>query len=615
MGMKRKRNTGKRLLSSMLVLSLTATLFTGCVQEDSREERDSISVYLWSAVLYDEYAPFIQSKLPDVELEFVVGNNDIDFYKFMEENGELPDIITTRRFSLHDAEPLQDALMDLSGTKEAESIYLSYMKNYTNSDGTINWLPLCGEADGLVANKALFDKYHIPLPTDYDSFVSACQDFEKEGIRGFVTDFWYDYTCMELLQGLSIPELTSMEGLAWRQAYEDPTNELDGLDEKVWPGVFERMEQFIKDANIQEEDLTISYDSVMEMFYEGEAAMIRLTGANVVNCQKEGKIDPVMLPYFGQDGEQWILIYPSFQAALNKNLEKDETKKQKALAVLDVMFSEEGQNILAKGGDVVSYSRGVELELSPALSNLRNCMDENHLYIRLASNDFFSVSRDVVQKMISGDYDAKQAYEAFDSQLHNSTEGKEEIVLSLDQGYSNHFSPGGGNASYSVMANTLREYYGSDVLIAPAYSFTGTVMKADYTEQMAADMIMPNALEAWHGDMTGKQLKDSLRQWVEGTPGSFAPFNRASLPTVSGISIQVQEKDGAFILKSVLKDGKKVEDGDRFRVTYLNTPDDTAIGAEGFEMDKAGVRNAWTSYIKDGGALAEPENYINLEAL
>ena len=73
----------------------------------------------------------------------------------------------------------------------------------------MNWLPLCGEVDGLAANRGLFEQYHIPMPTDYDSLVAACQAFEKVGIRGFVADFAYDYTCMEVLQGLSIPEITS----------------------------------------------------------------------------------------------------------------------------------------------------------------------------------------------------------------------------------------------------------------------------------------------------------------------------------------------------------------------------------------------------------------------
>ena len=42
----------------------------------------------------------------------------------------------------------------------------------------------------------------------------------------------------------------------------------------------------------------------------------------------------VFLPYFGQDGEQWLLTYPAFQVAINKELEKDKTRQEKALQVL-----------------------------------------------------------------------------------------------------------------------------------------------------------------------------------------------------------------------------------------------------------------------------------------
>ena len=89
-------------------------------------------------MLNDRFAPYIQSQLPDVNIEFIVGNNDLDFYKFMNENGELPDIITCHRFSLHDAADLKDQLLDLSTTEEAGAIYESYIDNFTNSDGTVN---------------------------------------------------------------------------------------------------------------------------------------------------------------------------------------------------------------------------------------------------------------------------------------------------------------------------------------------------------------------------------------------------------------------------------------------------------------------------------------------
>ena len=72
---------------------------------------------------YEKYAPYIQKQLPDINIEFVVGNNDLDFYRFLNENGGLPDIITCCRFSLHDASPLKDSLMDLSTTNEAGAVY------------------------------------------------------------------------------------------------------------------------------------------------------------------------------------------------------------------------------------------------------------------------------------------------------------------------------------------------------------------------------------------------------------------------------------------------------------------------------------------------------------
>ena len=612
-----RKNMRMRLVSVVLAAVMEAVLLTGCgANQEVREDRDTITVYLWSTTLYDSYAPYIQSQLPDVNIEFVVGNNDLDFYKFMNEHGELPDIITCRRFSLHDAAGLKDDLLDLSTTEEAGAIYDSYLGNFTNTDGTVNWLPLCGEVDGSVANSELFEKYGIPLPTDYQSFVSACQAFEKVGIRGFVADFSYDYTCMEVLQGLSIPEITSMEGRMWRSSYEDPIYSAVGLDEAVWPGAFARMEQFIKDVKILPEDVELGYDENIEMFSTGQVAMIRSGGSNTV-WFNNNNINAVFLPYFGQNGEQWLLTYPAFQVALNKELEKDKTRQENAMKVLRVMLSEEGQNALSKGEDVITYSQNVDLKLAPALENLKPYVEQNHLYIRIASNDFFAVSKDVVSKMIQGEYDAKQAYEAFDSQLRQPKDASAETVLSMDRGYSNIFHKKGGNASYSAMANTLRGYYGSDVLLAPAYSFTGSVFEADYTEQMAGNMIMPNSLMAWQREMTGAELKETLKAYVEGIEGGFTPFNRGSLPIVSGISMEVQEKDGTYTLTRVLKDGKELGEEESFQVTCLNTAAYMTPFLENesrvFEMTEENVKAHWTGYITDGGTIAEPENYMTLK--
>ncbi|MGN0438650.1 MAG: extracellular solute-binding protein [Lachnospiraceae bacterium] len=613
-----KRKNKMRMITVILSVVMITTLLSGCGATKKKEAENTITVYLWSTALYNQYAPYIQSQLPDLNIQFIVGQNDLDFYKFMNENGELPDIIMSRRFSRHDAVDLKDQLMDLSATEEAGAIYESYLREFTNADGTINWLPICGTGDGIVANKEVFDKYKVPLPTDYDSFVSACQTFEKAGIRGFVADFSYDYTCMEILQGASIPEITSMEGSMWRSSYEDPDGEEIGLDDQVWPVVFENMERFIKDVNLQPEDAEMDYDPPINMFTEGKAAMIRAGSTNTVWFNNDG-IEAVFLPYFGQNGEQWMLTYPEFQVAMNKDLENDSVRKEKALQVLSVMLSEGAQNVLSNNQDVITYNKNVNLELSPCLENLKPLIEQNHLFIRVASNDFFAISKDVVTKMIQGEYDAKQAYEAFDSQLREPKDNQNETILSLEQGYSNIFYTKGGSESYSVMANTVKDIYGSDILIAPGFSFTGSVIAADYTEKQVTSMIMPNGLSAFNGEMTGQQLKECIRDYVEGIEDveeAFKPFNRGSLPIVSGITIKVQEQDDSYTLLDVQKDGNVINDDDTFKVTCLYTDAYIAplLEKEGLALEKAEnqVKDDLVTYVKDGGSLAQPESYITL---
>ena len=618
------KRTLHRLFSVLMALVMAVSLLTGCGTKNAenvekQEDAQTIQVYLWTNNLYETYAPYIQSQLPDVNIEFIAGNNDLDFYKFLQENGGLPDIITCCRFSLHDAAPLKDSLMNLALTNEAGAVYNTYLNSFKNEDSSVNWLPVCADAHGFVVNRSLFEQYGIPLPTDYESFVSACQAFEKAGIRGFTADYIYDYTCMETLQGLSAAELTTTDGRKWRTAYSDSAStERVGLDDTVWPGAFERMAQFIQDTHLTADDLALNYDDVTGMFRNGEVAMYFGSSAGVKMFQDEG-IDTIFLPFFSQNGEKWIMTTPYFQVALNRDLEQDTARREKAMKVLNVMLSEEAQNrIVADGQDVLSYSQNVPLRMTEYMKDVRDVVEENHMYIRIASNDFFAISKDVVSKMIAGEYTAQQAYRAFNAQLlAEETPADDEIVLTSGKSYSNVFHANGGSASFSVMANTLRGVYGTDVLLATANSFTGSVLQADYNKKMAASMIMPNGLMSRQRTMTGAELKETVRAFVEGCKGGFVPFNRGSLPVVSGIAVEVKEAGGSYTLTGITRNGQPLKDDDTVTVTCLAAEKQM----EALLADECGtsagedtwVKNRWRDHVSGGGAaLAEPENYMTL---
>lgn len=617
-----KKKPLHRISSLLAATVLGLFLLTGCAGKSAeavqaQEDADTIQVYLWSNSLYEKYAPYVQAHLPDVNIEFIVGNNDLDFYKFLQENGGLPDIITCCRFSLHDAAPLKDSLMDLSTTNEAGAVYNTYLNSFKNEDGSVNWLPVCADAHGFVVNRGLFEEYGIPLPTDYASFAAACKAFDEAGIRGFTADYLYDYTCAETLQGLSATELKSTEGRKWRTAYSYPAGTARvGLDDTVWPGAFERMEQFIQDTGLTAADLELNYDDVTGMFGKGELAMYFGSSAGVQMFREQG-IDATFLPFFNQNGEKWLMTTPYFQVALNRDLEQDAARREKAMQVLHVMLSEGAQEqILADGQDLLSYSQNVSYHLTDTMKDVRSVVEENHMFIRIASDDFFAISQDVVSKMIAGEYDAGQAYRVFNARLlTEETPDTGDVVLTSETAYSNVFHKNGGNASFSVMANTLRGLYGTDVLVAPASSFTGSVLQADYTQTTARAMIMPNGLMSYRRTMTGAELKDTVRAFVEGCEGGFTPFNRGSLPVVSGIAVQVQENDGSYTLTGITRNGQPLQDDDTVTVTCLATEKQMTPllqdESRAFERGEATVKDAWSEALSGGSVtLAAPESYI-----
>jgi len=85
-----------------------------------------------------ELTPWLEQKFPEYEFNFIQGFNTMDYYRDLLNRAEqLPDIITCRRFSLNDAAPLAEHLMDLSTTEVAGTFYSSYLNNNQEPDGAL----------------------------------------------------------------------------------------------------------------------------------------------------------------------------------------------------------------------------------------------------------------------------------------------------------------------------------------------------------------------------------------------------------------------------------------------------------------------------------------------
>ena len=618
----------------LLALAIVAAMFTGCMgagkDNAKKDGKISISFYAWDRSMFKEFTPWLEQKFPDIEFTFIQSYNTMDYYKDLMARGEeMPDIITCRRFSLNDAVDLAPYLMDLSQTEVAGTFYTSYLNVNKENSGAIRWLPMCAEVDCTMANKDLLDQYNIPLPTNYSEFLEAIDAFEKVGIKGYQTDWFYDYSCLETMQGCAIPELMSLEGTQWRMDYESETvEEPMGLDDTVWPKVFEKYEQFLKDVRCEPGDEELRFAAVTEPYRNGEIAMIRNTAALADNITLEDGTNSLILPYFGESSEDnWLLTYPMCQLAVSKNVEQDEAKWQAIQEILMAIFSEEGQTHVAAGTSVLSYNKEVNIAASPSLEYVQDCIDSNHLYMRLASTEIFAISQDVGHKMITGEYDAKAAYEDFNARLMDYVDpDAEEVLFTQEKAYSNDFGDHGSAAASSMM-NTLRAAFDDQIAVGYSPVASTSIYKGDYTLQQAKWVLTArNAI--YRGAYTGAEVRRFM-EWMVNVKedGSNPVRHRNFMPVTSGLEYTVTETErGKFHLESITVDGKPLDDSETYSMllvgadvfmeheTFCNCPmpEDLKTKREPYLLSDFSSQECMQEALEKTKQFLEPTEYVTI---
>ena len=623
------------ILALMMLLGITGCAGTtpGTSAETTPTGRNGnveITMYLWDKSMTKQLTPWLEQQFPDIDFTFVVGYNTMAYYTDLTDRGaEMPDIITCRRFSLNDAAHMSDQLMDLSQTEIVGTFYSSYIENNRETDGGIRWLPMCAEVDGYLANLDLFEEYDIPIPTNYAEFVDAINRFEEVGIRGFSTDWRSDYTCLETLQGHSIPLLMSLEGTMWRMEYESETVDGQvGLDSKVWPQVFRRFEQYLQDVRVRPEETEYRFVNVSTPYLEGKLAMMRGTANDCSITRSQNGMNSVMLPYFGETSEDnWILTYPLCQLAVAKHVEQDEVKREAIMRVLDAIFSEEGQRCLAAGAAVLSYNKNVNIEMNESLAYVRECVERNHLYMRLASTEIFAISKNVVHKMIAGEYDAQGAYEDFNQQLISTADAAPaEAIITQQTAYPYTFGDHGSPAASSLM-NTIRAGTGDDIAIGYSSVVSSPVFTGDYTEQQLK-WLMSFKTIAYRGAYTGaevRQIMDWLVNVKEDGSNPIRHYN--NIPATSGMEYTITDNgDGTYTLVDITINGEPLEDDTVYSVLLLGEddfvenviycncpmPQDLKDRREKLNVGEYNSYDCMLDGVKACGQLIAPTDYVTI---
>ena len=609
----------KRYLAALVAGVLLATaVLSGCGQskKEISKNDDHLTVYLWENRLMKNIAPYIQEQFPDHDIEFIVGNNDTDLYSYFEEHGELPDIITVRRFSGTDAQDLQPYLMDFASYDVVSRYYSYALQYYKNSKDEIQWLPICGIPQTIIANKTLFDQYGIKIPENYEEYAQACQQFYDNGIKPYSLDLAEDWSAHEVIQTGAIGEFMSLDGIKWRSSAESASEDIE-FDDALWERIFSETNTFLKDSHFTKEDISVDINTATQMFLEGKAAMFHGYPALMQDFQEQMDAELIRIPFFSQiSDEAFINMTPSLNIAFNKDLEKDQEKLDLALDVLDCMISEEGQKLIADGSGVISLNTDVP-SMMEDVPGLEDEISDNSVYIRYSAQKSFDASLEAVHGLLSGEMDATHAYNVFRNVM-NSKDTEEKATVNFEHKYSISLNDKNGRDAASSILTTIRKENDAQLAFAPYYYFTSSVYKGECAGSRVALMTAKSSdTSLYLAKINGKQIHELVSEYLTDSNDDFSVTDKYELPIASGMKIVIKDEENKFSLKDIIVNEKKLDEEKEYSILLTETTmsilkkinPECAIE----QLNDTTLSSAWVAAMANGQQPSAPEDYIEVE--
>ena len=598
----------KRSLVTVVLILLI--ILSGCTRVKEEEKDNHLTVFLWQSRLIKYLVPYIHEQFPDKDIEFIAGNNDTDLYSYYNEHGELPDIITVRRYSGTDAIDLKDELLDLSSYDIVSEYYNYALQYYYNSDNSINWLPVCGIPQTIIANKTLFDRYDIKIPTNYEEYAEACDKFYELGIKPYSMDLGEDWSNHEIVQAGAIDFFTSIKGIKWRNEAESASG-LISFNDESWTKVFEQVNQFIKDSHFTVDDLNVNEDDGWTAFVNKESAMYHGTPEILKYSETDmGGDELIRLPYFSQDdGEGYIYTVPSLHVALNKNLKDNKEKLETALDIVDCMISEKGQQLIANGDEVISFNINV-----PSTMNkdkvLEEQLDKNNFYIRYSGQKSFAAAKTAVNGLLTGEMDEDEAYKALADGINNNNP---EPVINFENDYSIFLNENNGRDAASSILTTIAKEYDADLALSPYYYFTSSIYKGDCSAKRIDLMIAKDTNgQLYLEKLSGKEIYELVDRYLTVNDGDITVTNKYELPIASGMKL-ILDKD--LKLVDILVNGETIDSDKEYSILLTSGMMPTLRELENRDykaLDDAYLSTTWNEHASSGQQPCAPEEYIKI---
>ncbi len=524
---------------------------------ESDQQKTHVTVSVWDySVISSGFAQYIDDLNPDYDIEWIVGDSSLDFYSYQAKNGSLPDVVLTRDFNRVSADQLSDSLYDLSGTDLAQNYPEKSLSQINGDNGKVKYIPGASGFKGIVVNSYLFEIYDIPIPTDKDSFLQACQAFSEKGVRGFVAGMGDAEVCYEVMQGFADSSLVSKtEDLLGQIIKRDKSGSTVSVEGSSFDDAVSYVSTLVDQKVIDPGDMSLSPEEAEHQFLEGQAAMMFLEDGEASVYGSEHNMTVRALPFFG-DSSSWAFAEPVFVGmvsdvktqGVSSTTASDEVIHAPAVQVLSSIMSTEAQDYylgLIGTDKLVPTSKDEKVVLPDALSSLAPCLESESVRTYLPSKLVSDAVGATFQEVVPGALSSDDALEEVKSLLQARQTQDTKTLVSFSEGVSNLYDSTKGNVAACSISQAASVSLGTDAFVVSAKMARCPLYSGEKTATDLGYSVAPASV--YRAQMTGAQLKEYLAACVSSAQSQY------DLPIVSGVHLVISHEGDSYRLSSATR--------------------------------------------------------------
>ncbi len=553
----RRGNLVRRIAGCAVVALASVAMLLCLCSCGSEQQKTHVTVSVWDySVISSGFAQYIDDLNPDYDIEWIVGDDSLDFYSYQAKNGSLPDVVLTRDFNRVSADTLGDSLYDLSGTDLAQNYPEKSLSQITGNDGKVKYVPGASGFKGIVMNTYLFETYDIPVPTDKESFLQACQAFSEKGVRGFVAGMGDDEVCYEVMQGFADSSLVSKtEDLLGQIIKRDKSGNTVSVEGSSFDDAVSYVSTLVDQKVIDASDMSLSPEEAERQFLEGQAAMMFLEDGQASVYGSEHNMTVRALPFFG-DSSSWAFAEPVFVGmvsdvktqGVSNSTASAETIHAPAVQVLSSIMSTQAQDryLSLMGIDkLVPTSKDEHVSLPDALTSLSPCLESESVRTYLPSKLVSDAVGSAFQRVVTGTLAADDALEEVKGLLQERQAQDTKALVSFGEGVSNLYDSTKGNVAACSIAQAASASLGTDIFAISGKTARCPLYSGEKTATDLSYSVAPTTV--YRAQVTGAQLKEYLAACVSSARNAY------DLPIVSGVHLVVVRDGDSYRLSTAVR--------------------------------------------------------------